>query len=72
MYADSGLMLSYMQNYSPDIQQFEDLFKSYKLSDAEMVRIFILHFVFPLSMSSFQESSSSFTWDDYSFFWVDL
>lgn len=36
MYQDSGLMLRYMQNCSPDIQQFEDLFKSYKLSD-EMV-----------------------------------
>ncbi|KFK26961.1 hypothetical protein AALP_AA8G315800 [Arabis alpina] len=33
MYADSGLMLRYMQNCPPDIQQFEDLFKSYKLSD---------------------------------------
>uniref|UniRef100_A0A1J3HZQ3 Zinc finger protein CONSTANS-LIKE 5 n=1 Tax=Noccaea caerulescens TaxID=107243 RepID=A0A1J3HZQ3_NOCCA len=33
MYAGSGLMLRYMQNCSPDIHQFEDLFKSYKLSD---------------------------------------
>ncbi|KAF8114858.1 hypothetical protein N665_0033s0048 [Sinapis alba] len=40
MYADSGLMLGYMQNCSPDIQQFEDLFKSYKLSDAEMNNAF--------------------------------
>ncbi|KAL0734594.1 hypothetical protein Bca4012_010804 [Brassica carinata] len=40
MYADSGLMLRYMQNCSPDIQQFEDLFKSYKLSDAEMNNAF--------------------------------
>ena len=37
MYADSGLMLRYMQTCSPDIHQFEDLFKSYKLSDDEMV-----------------------------------
>ncbi|KAJ0267192.1 CCT domain-containing protein [Hirschfeldia incana] len=40
MYADSGLMYRYMQNCSPDIQQFEDLFKSYKLSDAEMNNAF--------------------------------
>ncbi|KAG5375049.1 hypothetical protein IGI04_039645 [Brassica rapa subsp. trilocularis] len=40
MYADSGLMLRYMQNCSPDIQQFEDLFKPYKLSDAEMNNAF--------------------------------
>ncbi|KAL0875140.1 hypothetical protein Bca101_024845 [Brassica carinata] len=33
---DSGLMLHYMQTCSPDIHQFEDLFKSYKLSDDEM------------------------------------
>ena len=50
MYADSGLMLRYMQNCSPDIQQFEDLFKPYKLSDAEMVRILILHFSFSFSL----------------------
>ncbi|KAJ4911398.1 CCT motif family protein [Raphanus sativus] len=36
MYADSGLMPRYMQTCSPDIHQFEDLFKSYKLSDEEM------------------------------------
>ncbi|EFH40500.1 hypothetical protein ARALYDRAFT_495414 [Arabidopsis lyrata subsp. lyrata] len=40
MYQDSGLMLRYMQNCSPDIQQFEDLFKSYKLSD-EMNNTFV-------------------------------
>ncbi|KAL1206659.1 Zinc finger protein CONSTANS-LIKE 12 [Cardamine amara subsp. amara] len=33
MYADSGLMLRYMQNFSSDVQQFEDLFKFCKLSD---------------------------------------
>ena len=41
MYADSGLMISYMHNCPPDFQQIEDLFKSYKLSDDEMVWIFI-------------------------------
>ncbi|KAL0875139.1 hypothetical protein Bca101_024844 [Brassica carinata] len=35
-YADSGLMFRNMQTCSPDIHQFEDLFKSYKLSDDEM------------------------------------
>ncbi|KAL0728871.1 hypothetical protein Bca4012_024964 [Brassica carinata] len=40
MYADSGLMLHYMQTCSPDIHQFEDLFKSYKLSDDEMRNAF--------------------------------
>ncbi|CDY20221.1 BnaC09g30180D [Brassica napus] len=40
MYADSGLMLRYMQTCSPDIHQFEDLFKSYKLSDDEMRNAF--------------------------------
>ncbi|CAH8341324.1 unnamed protein product [Eruca vesicaria subsp. sativa] len=40
MFADSGLMLHYMQNCSPDIQQFEDLFKSYKLSDDDMNNAF--------------------------------
>ncbi|CAN8252764.1 unnamed protein product [Cochlearia groenlandica] len=33
MYGNSGLMLHYMQNSYSDIHQFEDLFKSYKLSD---------------------------------------
>ncbi|CAN8302054.1 unnamed protein product [Cochlearia groenlandica] len=32
MYGDSGLMLHHMQNCSLDIHQFDDLFKSYKLS----------------------------------------
>ncbi|KAG2310480.1 hypothetical protein Bca52824_022037 [Brassica carinata] len=40
MYADSGLMLHYMQTCSPDTHQFEDLFKSYKLSDDEMRNAF--------------------------------
>ncbi|KAF8083945.1 hypothetical protein N665_0743s0005 [Sinapis alba] len=40
MYADSGLMFRYMQTCSPDIHQFEDLFKSYKLSDDEMRNCF--------------------------------
>ncbi|KAJ4907568.1 CCT motif family protein [Raphanus sativus] len=40
MYADSGLMLSYMHNCPPDFQQIEDLFKSYKLSDDEMKNAF--------------------------------
>ncbi|XP_009132477.1 zinc finger protein CONSTANS-LIKE 9 isoform X1 [Brassica rapa] len=40
MYADSGLMISYMHNCPPDFQQIEDLFKSYKLSDDEMNNAF--------------------------------
>ncbi|KAL0710297.1 hypothetical protein Bca4012_017275 [Brassica carinata] len=40
MYADSGLMLSYMHNFPPDFQQIEDLFKSYKLTDDQMNNAF--------------------------------
>ncbi|ESQ54468.1 hypothetical protein EUTSA_v10026081mg [Eutrema salsugineum] len=33
MYAETGLAFRFMQGCSPAIQEFEDLFKSYKLSD---------------------------------------
>ncbi|KAF3495380.1 hypothetical protein DY000_02054435 [Brassica cretica] len=33
MYADTGLGFRFMQGCSPEIHQFEDLFKPYKLSD---------------------------------------
>lgn len=33
MYAETGLEFRFMQDCSPDIQQFDNLFKSYKLSD---------------------------------------
>lgn len=49
MYADTGLGFRFMQGCSPEIHQFEDLFKPYKLSDQTVcLNAFDFVFVFVL------------------------